>query len=66
MSITTEAEGREDCPMIEAHCNYYMYQCDPNGEVAICHCSHPDNPDEHEGNCTHTLCPLHEPSCDHS
>ena len=67
MTITTETEGCEDCPVITAHCNYYSYQCDSNGEVAICHCSHPDNKDsEHEGNCTHTLCPLNPPSAEYS
>ena len=54
---------REDCPVIAGSCDHYMYQCDSNGEVAICHCKHPDNPDgDHEGNCTHTLCPLTGPS----
>ena len=58
MSITTETEGREDCPVIEASCIYYAYQCDRNGEIAICFCSHEDNPNISEGNCSHTLCPL--------
>ncbi len=51
-------EEREPCPIIEAHCDYYGYQCDSNGEVAISYCSHTDNPTEVEGNCTHALCPL--------
>lgn len=54
----TETEDREDCPVIKKHCNYYCYQCDNNGEVAIEHCGHPDNKDDHEGNCTTKLCPL--------
>lgn len=58
MTITTETEGREDCPIIQAHCMYYGYQCDSNGDIAICFCSHPDNPDNHEGNCRHQLCPI--------
>lgn len=54
----TEIEGREDCPVIEAHCKYYNYQYDSNGELVISFCSHPDNPNEYEGNCQHSLCPL--------
>jgi len=53
MNITTE-----DCPVIASHCDYYGYQCDNFGEVAISYCSHPGNPTETEGNCTHKLCPL--------
>jgi len=53
-----ETEGREDCPVIKAHCEYFGYQCDSNGEVAISYCAHKDNPCESEGNCTHDLCPL--------
>jgi len=44
--------------VIEANCDYYSYQCDNNREVVICYCNHPDNTDDHEGNCTHSLCPL--------
>lgn len=67
MSITTETEERDDCPVLLAHCKYYSYQYDSFGDVVICHCSHPDNADsEHEGNCTHTLCPLSPPSDEHS
>ena len=55
---TTEIEGREDCPVLNAHCKYYTYRCDSNGEVAICYCTHPDNVNDYEGNCTRTLCPL--------
>lgn len=57
---------RDPCPVIEAHCDYYSYQYDINGEVVICHCVHPDNPNEHEGNCTHALCPLLLPSDEYS
>ncbi len=60
MSITTNTEEREDCPVIQAHCNYYCYQCDNNGEVAICYCKHPDNPTDTEGNCSLNLCPIVE------
>lgn len=59
-------EGREDCPVLTAQCDYYSYQCDDNGDVAICHCSHPDNPEDTEGNCLHTLCPLNPPSDEYS
>lgn len=57
-ALTTETEGREDCPVIASHCEFYGYQCDSNGEIAICYCAHKDNPGNHEGNCTHTLCPI--------
>lgn len=60
MTITTDDEGREDCPVITAQCKYYSYQCDSNGEIAIGRCSHPDNENGHEGNCTYALCPLSE------
>ena len=56
----------EDCPIITAHCNYFSYQCDNFGEVAISHCTHPNNKSEFEGNCTHTLCPLTKPTKDYS
>lgn len=49
---------REDCHVIKAQCQYFSYQCDSHGEVAISHCGHPKNHSEFEGNCTHTLCPL--------
>ena len=62
----TETEGREDCPIIEAHCKYFIYQCDNFGEIAISHCCHPDNESEYEGNCTHTSCPLTPPSEEYS
>jgi hypothetical protein len=52
-----QAEGRIDCHVIEAQCDHYSYQCDSNGEVAISHCTHPDNPSDYEGNCTHAKCP---------
>ena len=56
----TETEGRENCPVINRHCEYYCYQCDVNGEIAIEYCAHPSNENEHEGNCTTVLCPLEE------
>lgn len=59
----TETEGREDCPIIEAHCDYYSYQYDRNDELVL---SHSDNKSEYEGNCTHTLCPLTKPSQEYS
>lgn len=54
----TETEDREDCPVINTHCEYYAYQYDRNGEVAICYCTHKDNPVDLEGNCQHSLCPI--------
>lgn len=54
----TETEGRLDCLVLKAHCEFYSYQCDSNGEVAICHCTHPDNPENTEGNCRHAVCPI--------
>lgn len=56
----TETEGREDCPVKKSHCDYYSYQCDNNGEVAIDHCGHPDNTEgDVEGNAVAYACPLH-------
>ena len=57
-SITTDTEGREDCPVINKHCESYSYQCDRNGEVTIEYCTHPGNPDDHEGNCNDRCCPI--------
>ena len=48
----------EKCPVITAECEFYMYQFDSNGEVAICYCNHPDNKNDYEGNCEHALCPI--------
>lgn len=56
--VDDENEGRLDCPATNKHCDYYGYQCDSNGEVAIEHCSHPDNSKDEEGNCTSLQCPL--------
>lgn len=60
MSITIEKEGREDCPIIKNQCDYFSYQCDNNGEIAISHCCHPNNQSDFEGNCTYALCPIVE------
>ena len=46
------------CPVLGGSCEYYSYQLDNNGEVAICYCSHRDNVCSTEGNCTKGLCPL--------
>lgn len=27
-------------------------------DVSLIHCTHPDNPDSHEGNCQGKLCPI--------
>lgn len=53
----TETEGRLNCPVIDMHCEYFAYQCDRNGEIAISHCGHPENKSETEGNCIKELCP---------
>lgn len=43
-------------------CQHFICQRDSNDEIAITHCTHPDNLDpDHEGNTTQTLCPLREP-----
>ena len=47
------------CPVTNERCEHFIFQEDSNGEVAICHCTHSDNADECEGNCTVELCPLH-------
>ena len=39
-------------------CKYYVDQKDQNGDIAICFCNHPDNPDDREGNCRHSICPI--------
>lgn len=42
-------------------CQYFTCQHDSNYEIAITHCTHPDNPvPGHEGNTKQTLCPLRE------
>ena len=56
----TETEGRESCPVINKHCEFYSYQCDNNGEVAIDYCIHPKNQTDTEGNAIRELCPLLE------
>lgn len=53
----TETEGRMNCPVIDMHCEYFAYQCDSNGEIAISYCSHPKNKSGTEGNCINELCP---------
>lgn len=62
MSITTETEGIEDCPIITAHCKYYCYKCNSFVDIAIGHCAHPNNPTDVRGNCTDALCPLYPPT----
>lgn len=42
----------------EEMCKHFICQKDSNGDIAIFHCSHVDNPSEYEGNCTSALCPL--------
>lgn len=62
----SETEGKEDCSIIEAHCDYYSCQYDRNDELVLSYCDHPKNPEGVEGNCTHTLCPLTQPSEEYS
>lgn len=58
IDVTTETEEREPCPVINNHCDHYMYKLDGNGKVAIEHCTHPSNPEETKYNCTKKLCPI--------
>jgi len=57
-SLDNDKHMHEPCPVINKHCDYFAYQCDSNGEVAISHCGHPENSSDFEGNCTSQLCPL--------
>ncbi|MDH5572770.1 MAG: hypothetical protein OEY89_13470 [Gammaproteobacteria bacterium] len=45
------------CPVVDDQCKFYIWQEDSNGEVAIDHCTHKDNPSDYEGNCKSELCP---------
>lgn len=63
VEVTDPSERRftsdmEQCPVTESLCGHYSCQLDSNGEVAIEHCSHPENSKDEEGNCTSLLCPL--------
>lgn len=51
-------KDEEKCTAIGECCEHYSYGRDLMGEVVICHCSHPNNADDHEGNCRRSLCPL--------
>jgi len=53
-----DTPDKNPCPVIGRVCENYTYQCDSNGEVAICHCTHPENESEFEGNCTRDRCPI--------
>lgn len=49
------------CPVFQLSnfdCRYYSYQEDRNGEVDICFCGNPKNPDKYEGNCQKRFCPI--------
>ena len=37
-------------------CSYFSFK-EVDGVIMLTHCTHPDNPDNHEGNCTPDLCP---------
>lgn len=54
----TLVDNSVKCPATKSPCVHYIYQPDPNGEVAIEHCTHNDNSNDKEGNCTSFLCPL--------
>ena len=45
-------------------CKYHACQFEYNdyeqSSPVLVFCSHPDNPDEHEGNCCERLCPIAE------
>lgn len=49
---------REKCEVIDKQCDYFNYQKDSNGDITIVFCNHPKNPNQFEGNCQHSLCPL--------
>jgi hypothetical protein len=58
MTVSLESGAKENCPVLKTSCSFYSYQCDRNGEVVVCFCSHPDNPKDVEGNCLASLCPI--------
>ena len=39
-------------------CEYFAFQPDQNGDIALTYCGHPDNPEDVEGNCNFNDCPL--------
>lgn len=39
-------------------CKYFSSLEDIHGDIVLVFCSHQDNPDKFEGNCTHDNCPL--------
>jgi len=43
--------------MKSTECEYYTDQKDKNGDIAINHCCHPNNPSNFEGNCNIEICP---------
>ena len=53
------------CHVINNMCRYYTCQLDENDDIAIEHCTHPDNSSNTEGNCEITLCPLCNTKDDH-
>lgn len=44
----------------EDMCKYFICQKDDWGFIAINHCTHPDNPENTEGNCRSNICPIAE------
>jgi len=46
------------CHVTGKQCEHYTFQRDRNEWMAIEHCSHPNNPENTEGNCKESLCPL--------
>ena len=43
---------------IEKVCDGCEYYRDMGSDREICFCVHPENKDDHEGNCTFELCPI--------
>ena len=41
------------------NCKYYSTQKDRNGDVVLVYCTHPENPDNYEGNCQQKFCPIY-------
>jgi hypothetical protein len=54
VKLHADIELPPPCPAINASCDKHTQS--PDGELN--YCTHPDNPDDCEGNCTSQLCPL--------
>ena len=51
----------EQAAVIKLNCQYFTYQEDMYGDIALTHCINSKNKLDVEGNCTHNLCPLNKP-----